>query len=219
MELFLTQTCPYAHRSRLALLEKGLDFEAVEIDFKNKSARFLAASPYGKVPALVHDGKAVYESLIINEYLDEVFPEPPLMPEDPVLRAMARVWGHFCDNYYVTDTSSLVRTRDPDERRRLVEVVQGHMRFMETEGLARHSGDGPYWFGARVSLADLAFYPFFERLPALAHWRGLSIPDECGRLKSWLAAMQGRNSVRQTAHDGDFFIQSYTARAGVVIAA
>ncbi|HSF94956.1 MAG TPA: glutathione S-transferase family protein [Thermohalobaculum sp.] len=219
MELFTTRTCPYAHRTRIALLEKGLDCEHVEIDLGDKPARFLAVSPYGKVPALVHDGHTIYESLIANEYLDEVFPDPPLMPTDPALRAKARIWGHFCDNYYVTDTSSLVRTRDPAERRRLVAQVQDRMRFMETEGLAKLSGDGPYWFGARVSLADIAFYPFFERLPALAHWRGLSIPDDCPRLKAWLAAMQARESVRKIAHDGAFYVKLYTARAGEVIAA
>jgi glutathione S-transferase len=135
------------------------------------------------------------------------------------LRARSRIWAHFCDNYYVTDTSSLVRTRDPEERRRLVGVVQDRMRFMETEGLAKLSGDGPYWFGAQVSLLDLAWYPFFERLPALAHWRGLRIPDECVRLKAWVKAMAGRESVREIAHDGAFYIKHYTARAGEVIAA
>ena len=91
MELFTAKTCPYAHRTRLALLEKGLDCEHVEIDFKNKSARFLEVSPYGKVPALYHDGNTIYESLIANEYLDETFPEPPLMPKTPALRAKARI--------------------------------------------------------------------------------------------------------------------------------
>ena len=219
MELFTATTCPYAHRTRLALLEKGLDCEHVEEDLKNKSARFLAASPYGKVPALVHDGDTIYESLITNEYLDEAFPEPPLMPAGPLLRAKARIWSHFCDKYYVEDTSALVATRDPAERRRLVAQVQDRMRFMETEGLGKLSGGGPYWFGDGVSLTDLAFYPFFERLPALAYWRGLSIPDDCPRLKAWLAAMQGRESVRKIAHDGAFYIRHYTARAGEVLAA
>jgi glutathione S-transferase len=80
MELFTARVCPYAHRTRLVLLEKGLEFEHIEIDFKNKSERFLAVSPYGKVPALVHDRETIYESAIINEYLDEAFPDPPLMP-------------------------------------------------------------------------------------------------------------------------------------------
>ncbi len=219
MELFTAKTCPYAHRTRLALLEKGLDCEHVEVDFKAKPARFLAVSPYGKVPALSHDGNTIYESLIINEYLDETFPNPPLMPKDPVLRAKVRIWAHFCDNYYVTDTSSLVRTRDPAERRELVAKVHGHMRFMEHEGLAKLSAHGPYWLGEKVSLLDLAWYPFFERLPALRHYRGLWIPEDCPRLTAWLEAMAARETVRKIANDADFYIASYAARAGEVIAA
>ena len=87
IELFSARVCPYAHRSRLVLMEKGIDFELTEIDLRNKPQRFLEVSAYGKVPALVRDGLAIYESAIINEYLEEVFPEPPLMPRDPGERA------------------------------------------------------------------------------------------------------------------------------------
>lgn len=219
MELYTTRTCPYAHRTRLALLEKGLYCDHVEEDLSNKSARFLAVSPYGKVPALGHNGTTIYESLIINEYLDDVVPNPPLMPKDPVLRAKARIWAHFCDNYYIADTSALVRTRDPAEQRKLVAKVQDHMRFVEREGLAKLSAGGPYWLGENVSLLDLAWHPFFERLPALTHWRGLAIPDDCPRLAAWREAMAARPSVKEIAHDGEFYIAHYAARAGEVIAA
>ena len=83
IELFSARVCPYAHRTRLVLAEKGLDFELTEIDFENKPRRFLEISRYGKVPALVHAGNEIYESAIINEYLEEAFPEPALMPADP----------------------------------------------------------------------------------------------------------------------------------------
>ena len=71
MELFTARVCPYAHRTRLVLLEKGLDFELIEVDLQNKPERFLQVSAYGKVPALVHDGVEIYESAIINEYLED----------------------------------------------------------------------------------------------------------------------------------------------------
>ena len=99
MELYTARVCPFAHRTRLTLLEKGLEFEHIEIDLKNKTPRFLEVSPYGKVPALFHDGQTIYESAIINEYLDEVFPNPSLMPNDPVFRAKARIWIHYCTEY------------------------------------------------------------------------------------------------------------------------
>ncbi|MGI9463838.1 MAG: glutathione S-transferase family protein [Aestuariivirgaceae bacterium] len=219
MELFTARVCPYAHRSRLLLLEKGLEFEHTEIDFKNKSARFLKASPYGKVPALVHDGQTIYESLIINEYLDEVFPTPRLMPEDPVLKARVRIWNHYCGEYYTTDQYALMKNKEPERNAELLAKVHDRMRFVETEGLASLSGDGPYWLGAEISLIDLAWYPYFERLPAWTHYRGLTIPADCPRLAAWAAAMSGRPSVKDIANDEDYYIANYQGYAGAVMAA
>ena len=219
MELFTARVCPYAHRSRLALLEKGLDFEHIEIDFKDKSARFLEASPYGKVPALVHNGETIYESLVINEYLDEVFPEPGLMPADAALRAKARIWIHYCDEYFTGDFYAVIHNKDHDQHAELTAKVRDRLRFVENEAFARLSGDGPYWFGADVSLVDLAWYPFFERLPAWSHYRGLTIPDDCPRLAAWAAAMKGRASVVEVANDEAYYIDNYKGYAGEVMAA
>ena len=219
MELFTARVCPYAHRSRLALLEKDLDFDHIEIDFKNKSNRFLAVSPYGKVPALVHDGQTIYESLIINEYLDEVFPDPRLMPDDPLTRAKARIWIHYCEEYFTGDQYALLKNQDPGRHAELLAGMQDRLRFVETEGFAKLSGKGPYWLGTDVSLVDLAWFPFFERLPAWTYYRGLAIPDDCSRLLNWIAAMSARPSVKQVANDGSYYIARYEGYAGEVMAA
>jgi glutathione S-transferase len=219
MELFTARVCPYAHRSRLALLEKGLEFEHIEVDFSNKSERFLAVSPYGKVPALFHDGKTIYESVIINEYLDEVFPEPPLMPESYAFRAKARIWTHYCTEYFTPDLYAVIRNREPEKHAELTAKAVERLRFVEREALGKLSGDGPYWFGSQVSLTDLAWYPYFERLPAWTHYRGLAIPDDCPRLRAWAEAMAGRDSVRQIANDAAYYIDSYKGYAGEAMAA
>ena len=90
LRLFSARACPFAHRTRLVLAEKGLDFELVEIDLKNKPEWFSTVSSYGKVPALEHQGRRFVESAIVNEYLDEAFPEPALLPKAPWARALAR---------------------------------------------------------------------------------------------------------------------------------
>ena len=219
MELFTARVCPYAHRTRLALLEKGLEFEHIEIDFKNKPERFLAVSPYGKVPALVHDGQTIYESAIINEYLEGVFRDPPLMPENHVLRAKARIWAHYCNEYFTSDIYALIRNRDPEKHAELAASAAERLRFVEREAFGKLSGDGPYWFGATVSLTDLAWYPYFERLPAWTHYRGLAIPEDCPRLAAWAEAMAARPSVRQIANDAAYYIERYKGYAGEAIAA
>src|SRR5215212_1207833 len=96
-KLYNTQRCPYARRTRMVLHEKGVDFETYEVDLANKSEEFLSVSPTGKVPVIVVDGDSLYESNIVNQYLDEVTGEPKLMPEDPKRRAHARIWMAFAD--------------------------------------------------------------------------------------------------------------------------
>jgi glutathione S-transferase len=90
LEIISSKSCPFAQRSRMVLLEKGIDFDFTEIDLDNKPDWFLKVSPYSKVPVIRHNGAVIWESAVINEYLDEVFPEPPLLPHDPVARASAQ---------------------------------------------------------------------------------------------------------------------------------
>jgi glutathione S-transferase len=216
IELFSARVCPYAHRTRLILREKQVDFEYTEIDLQNKPARFLAHSPYGKVPALVHDGETVYESAIINEYLDEVFAEPKLMPRGAALRAKVRIWIDYCDDYFISDHYALLRNQQPDQHKSLLQKSERNFRFIEQEGLQKLSGEGPYWLGSEPSLIDYAWYPFFERLPAWTHYRGFRIPDDCPRLKRWLEAMARRDSVRELANTTDYYIERYLNYAKAV---
>jgi glutathione S-transferase len=82
IEIYSAILCPFAHRSRLTLQEKGIPFKLIEIDLQNKPTNFKKISPYGKVPVLKHGDQRLWESAIINEYLEETFPEPPLLPKD-----------------------------------------------------------------------------------------------------------------------------------------
>ncbi len=75
----------------MVLHDKGADFEAHEVDLRNRSEEFLQASPTGKVPVIVVDGDSLYESNVVNQFLDEVFEQPKLLPEDPKARAYARI--------------------------------------------------------------------------------------------------------------------------------
>jgi glutathione S-transferase len=88
--IYSSAGCPYAHRTRLTLLEKNVDFTLTEIDLENKPDWFTKVSPLSKVPVIQHGKNRVWESTIINEYLDEVFSDAPLMPIDPGERANAR---------------------------------------------------------------------------------------------------------------------------------
>ena len=90
MVLYSGTTCPFSQRCRFVLFEKGMDFEIKDVDLFNKPEDINVMNPYGQVPILVERDLILYESNIINEYIDERFPHPQLMPGDPVMRAKAR---------------------------------------------------------------------------------------------------------------------------------
>jgi RNA polymerase-associated protein len=91
MVLYSGTTCPFSQRCRFVLFEKGMDFEIKDVDLFNKPEDINVMNPYGQVPILVERDLILYESNIINEYIDERFPHPQLMPADPVMRARARL--------------------------------------------------------------------------------------------------------------------------------
>ena len=94
MTLYSGTTCPYSQRCRIVLFEKGMDFQVIDVDMTNKPEDLAVINPYNRVPVLVERDLVLYEANIINEYIDERFPHPQLMPADPVMRARARLFLH-----------------------------------------------------------------------------------------------------------------------------
>src|SRR3989339_1453603 len=94
MILYSGTACPFSQRCRIVLYEKGMDFEIKDIDPTEKADEIAAMNPYSQLPILVERELTLYESNIINEYIDERFPHPQLMPADPVMRARARLFLH-----------------------------------------------------------------------------------------------------------------------------
>ncbi|MHC5724595.1 MAG: glutathione S-transferase family protein [Nostoc sp.] len=218
IKIYSAVVCPYAHRSRLVLQEKGIDFDLIEIDLQNKPAGFTDISPYGKVPAIAHNHHRVWESAVINEYLNEVFPNPPLLPSSPIAKAQARIWIDFANTRFVPAFSALLRSPDIQQQEAAKQELYKHLEFIENEAFGKLSEDGPYWFGESISLVDFTFYPWFERWPALKHNRGLAIPEQITRLRQWKKALKERNSVVAIAHSKEFYIERY-ARFATPVAA
>ena len=197
IQLYSAKSCPFAQRTRLVLLEKGIAYDEIEIDLDNKPDWFETVSPYSKVPALKRGGELVYESAVINEYLDEIVPEPRLMPAEPGRRAAARIWIDFCNTQFTTTWYKVLLAQEGEKRRKLGEQLTQHFLFMEEAGIGKLGGT--YWLGDRVSLVDFTFYPWFERLPVMAHYRKITLPAACRRLAAWAERMRGRPSVKTLA--------------------
>ena len=92
MTLYSGTACPFSHRCRIVLYEKGMDFSIIDVDLYSKPEDLAVMNPYNRVPVLVERDLILYESNIINEYIDDRFPHPQLMPADPVMRARARLF-------------------------------------------------------------------------------------------------------------------------------
>jgi glutathione S-transferase len=196
IHLYSYQACPFARRTRMTLIEKGLNFELTEIDINNKPADFSSISPYGKVPVLLHGEERIYESAIINEYLDESFPTPPLMPDSAIARAQARIWMDYCGSRFSNASWNHMKARD-DQTKLEIATMELHkcLRFMESEGLSKLS-NGPFWLGDTISLVDIQFIPFFQRF--LDNDKA-DIPEDCTRIHAWLDVMKQQVSFIATA--------------------
>lgn len=209
IKIYSSVLCPFAHRVRLTLLEKSVPFESIEIDLQNKPTNFLEISPYGKVPVLKHGDNRVWESVIINEYLEEVFPDPPLLPKEPMQRAKARIWINFADTQLFATTHKLLLSQDPLQQTEGVKKLTDSLEFIEQEGLQKVSEDESYWLGEEISLVDLTFYPWFEQLAVLEHFRGFQLPSGLNRLQQWKAKVAHRESVRSISNPPEFYLEHY----------
>lgn len=200
VQLFSFDGCPYAQRTRMALIEKGIAAEIIEIDLFHRPAWFSTVSPYGKVPLLRHGGGSVYESGIINHYLDEAFPAPPLLPPTALGRAQARIWMDYCDTRFLPAANAVVgHGGDESRRTAAVAAFSTVLRVIEYEAFGQLAGPGPYFFGPRPGLVDIHYSPFFERFGTYQELGGAEWPADCQRLRQWFAAMQERPSFRATA--------------------
>ncbi|WP_291861503.1 glutathione S-transferase family protein [Bradyrhizobium sp.] len=213
LQLYTFKLCPYAHRVRLALAEKGQMAEQIEIDLKNKPADFTTLSPHGRVPLLVHGGLKLWESAVILEYLDEAFPEHPLMPSQPADRANARLWIDFANSRLFAATHRLIFATDEAIRRELIAEIVENVRFLEHAAVRRREG-GPYLLGTQFTLADIALYPWFEQAAALAHFSAFKIPTDCSGVARWCDAVATRPAVQGCARSDDWYVEGYQRYLG-----
>ncbi|OUL28336.1 glutathione S-transferase [Nostoc sp. RF31YmG] len=214
IQLYFAKASTFAQRTRVVLLEKGIEFTPIEIDLQNKPEGYTQISRYGKVPAIKHGDVELYESAIINEYLDEVFPEPALLPREPGAKAIARIWIDYANTRLVPAFNKFLRGKDSTEQEQGRREFIESLLYIEQEGLGKLSGNGPYWLGDRVSLVDISFYPWFERLPVLEHFRKFTLPSETPRIQQWWNTLRDRESIRAVENPVNFYIERFTKVLG-----
>jgi glutathione S-transferase len=190
-KLYNTQGCPYAWRTRMVLHEKQVDFDVHEVDLSNKSEEFLSVSPYGKVPVLAVNGTSLYESNVVNEYLNEVYEAPRLLPENPEQRALARSWMAFADDYFFP---FIFRIRMGSQRGFSEEQVQeAKEKLRDSLSRLERQLDGKEYLVGEYTLADIAHAGNFHRLRELAE-RGDVPLQKYPNVAAWMERLESRDS-------------------------
>jgi len=162
MVLYSGTTCPYSHRSRFVLFEKGMDFEIRDVDLYNKPEDISVMNPYGQVPILVERDLILYESNIINEYIDERFPHPQLMPGDPVDRARVRLFlFNFEKELFVH--VNILESRSTRINEKSLDKARNYIRDRLNQ-LAPIFIKNKYMLGDGFSILDVTIAPLLWRL-------------------------------------------------------
>jgi len=191
MRLVSFDLCPFVQRSVITLEEKGVSYDIEYIDLAAKPDWFLAISPFGKVPLLRVDDTVLFESAVINEYLDETQGEP-LHPSDPLRRALNRAWIEVASSL-VMQCYGLSMAPDEDRARALAADVRATLGRFEEQ-----LGEGPFFNGEAFSLVDAAAAPALQRLDWLEAIRPLGLTDGLEKVRAWSEALLTRASVARS---------------------
>ncbi|XP_060209436.1 probable glutathione S-transferase parC [Lycium barbarum] len=189
----------FGMRPRIALAEKGIQYESKEEDLGNKSSILLQMNPIHKtIPVLIHNGKPICESLIIVEYIDEVWKDKsPLMPSDPYKRAQARFWADFIDKKVYGSGRRIWVTKGEEQEAAKKEFIDC-LKLLEGE-----LGDNPYFNGENFGFVDVAFIPFYSWFPTFEKCRNFSIEAECPKLMAWAKRCMQKDSVAKSLAEPD----------------
>eukprot|EP01124_Arcella_intermedia_P008145 TRINITY_DN15094_c0_g1_i1.p1 TRINITY_DN15094_c0_g1~~TRINITY_DN15094_c0_g1_i1.p1 ORF type:complete len:250 (-),score=59.68 TRINITY_DN15094_c0_g1_i1:55-804(-) len=217
--------CPYAQRVWMCLEYKGLSYEYIEIDpykpnqgsqatkisktIQEKSEEFpdfVKVSPLGLVPALNDHGHGICDSLVCLEYLDEAYPQHPILPKDPVSRARSRFLVNFANEKLISYFYKVLLCQDPREQETLKATLLSNL----TQFQGFLPPEGPFLQGSQFSYLDIALLPWWQRLYVLEHYRAFRVPRESHqRLHSWYQACTQLEAFKKTIADTEKLLQTY----------
>jgi glutathione S-transferase len=189
-----------SRKVRIALLEKGLEFERINVDLsqrEQKKPEYLKIHPFGQIPALDDEGFIVYDSTIINEYLEDEYPYPPLMPKDSEGRARARMMEDFRDGHFNPYFVHIIyEMRKPEGERDGQRIDNAKAEINKAFDRLEQELQGKEYLAGSFSLADVAFMSNLDLLDRF------NIPVDPGKYKNtiaWIARLKARPSFAASA--------------------
>lgn len=198
IKLYDYLSCPYGQKVRIVLAEKNLSYDLVAVDLAagdHRKPDFLRLNPFGRVPVLIDDDTTVYDSTIINEYLEDEYPEPPVLPAvgSSALRARARLFEDFADTSFTPQVGQLVaEVSKPEGERDPNRVTRFHQTVERVLDYLNHELGSQNYLAGEFSVADLGFAP---RLLVLSEI-GVDVgANNRGNVDAWLKRMLERPSI------------------------
>jgi stringent starvation protein A len=182
MTLYSATTCPFSHRCRIVLYEKGMDFQIIDVDLHNKPEDLAIMTPYSRVPVLVERDLILYESNIINEYIDDRFPHPQLMPADPVMRARARLFLYRFEQELFCHIDA-VEHGNPKTADKARAAIRDNLTV-----IAPVFAKQKHMLGEEFSMLDVAIAPLLWRLD---HY-GIQLPKQAAPLLKYAERLFSR---------------------------
>lgn len=186
MVLYSGSTCPFSHRCRFVLCEKGCDFEINDIDMFNKPPEIDAMNPYGELPILIERDLTLYQSTIINEYIDERFPHPQLMPADPIQRARARLFIYTFERELFSFVRVLERREETEIRKKVARDQIREQLVQLSPVLAKNK----FLMGDDFTMLDITLAPLLWRLD---HYE-IEMPRSAAPLLKYAESVFSRNA-------------------------
>lgn len=193
MTLYSGSLCPYSHRVRIVLAEKGVSVDILNIDIDNPPEELLELNPYQSVPTLVDRDLVLYQSNIIMEYLDERFPHPPLLPVYPVARAKSRLMMYRIENDWYHLLNQLLAPENAGQDAARKELRDNLI------SLAPIFGSMPYFMSDEFSLVDCYLAPLLWRLPAL----DITLPAQANAIKNYAKKVFQRESFQASLTEAE----------------
>lgn len=193
LELISFKLCPFVQRAVITLLDKNVDFDITYIDLSNPPAWFAEVSPLGKVPVLKVGDEVLFESSVIQEYVDEITP-PSSHPADPLIKAKNRAWISFGGELMgMGGLHGLVMEKDADKWQEIINGMQDLLSKLEEV----HSG-GDFFNGAEFNLIDAAYAPVFSRLALMKDLCGVDVLAKTPKLQAWQQNLINRVCVKDS---------------------
>jgi len=199
IKLYTFPASSNSRKVRMALIEKGLEFERIPIDLskrEQKNPDYLKIHPFGQVPALDDEGFVLYDSTVINEYLEDEYPYPPLLPKDSEGRARARLMEDLRDSHFNPASGQLNRElRKPEGERDQNAIEQARAKIAECFDRLEKELEGREYLAGPFSLADIAFVPNLDTLERIQ----VQIDPKYKNVLGWIARLNARPSFAASA--------------------